>query len=326
MKKYLSVIFLISFFIFSHDVFANGTGSFQLMDFPPSISCVVGQVCQRYINFVYSGQASPSISLVSSSPLPNGMSINTFPINIGQNGVDYDVWYGTPTTVGDYSLTLILTDNNGVILTQPFDFKVISNTNLVTFTTNSLPDAILNKNYSAVINYSYIGDWGPSIIFGNFPQGFSSTQAINGGGVGSIMVTGTPTKTGTFTFAANAGINATSGPTTDSVSNTDAGNKTYTITVDDPNKPISPPVVVTPAPVVPPPVITVSPTPAVAPTIKISKTKASPVVSVKSTIPTPTSQQIIPQPTQPAQPITPTLTPQKESFFAKVKNFFSHLF
>jgi len=315
MKKYLSVIFLISFFLFSQNAHATGIGSFQLLNFPASITKIVGQQSSVYINFLYSGQASQvGVSFVGDT-LPDGMQLGY--VSYGAYGVDGIEWSGIPTTVGDYPLTLVLTDNNGVILSQPLDFKVVSNTNLVTFTTNSLPNAVLNQNYSTVIKYTYLGTDYPYISFGNFPQGLDSGRPVAVNGIGTIALTGTIAKAGIFTFSVNAQIDGVN-----------TGAETFSLVVDDPNKPSPPPVVVTPAPVITPqvPVVVPQSTPTPTPTVKIiktSKTKINPVISVKSTIPAPVLQPTIPQPTS---PVVPTATPQKESFFRKIKDFFSNLF
>ena len=116
---------------------ATTAGTFQLLNVATSTKVVVGQQYSAYFNFLYSGNGMAHVSLVGQN-VPSGMQLGA--VSYGVNGVDNIRYSGIPAIAMDYPMTLELTDNHGALLTQPFDFNVISSDSAINVITSSLPN------------------------------------------------------------------------------------------------------------------------------------------------------------------------------------------
>lgn len=321
MKKYLALA-LVPLLLGSHVAFAgtvtsmNASGTFQLINMPSTLQAYVGENYWAYINFIYSGQGIEGVSLVGQN-LPMGMSLGS--ISYGANGLDNIMFSGLPLSVGDYTLELLLTDNDGTILTQSIDFNVAPP---LTFTTTSLPDATVGQPYSATINFTYplTNEEGvpnePNIVFSTLPTGITTggTQLSSAGGSGSVTISGTPTLAGTASVGIAAEID-------------DLTTQWQHMPLDvqpAPKASIQPAPVVQPAPVTPSPAV-VAPTPS--PTNPAKNNDSAPAVSQQGQAPKASVSASGPSTATTAvatAPATPTASPAP-SFFRRIANFFAKL-
>lgn len=208
-KKYLNIIvaafcILLGFGFSLH--YAKAAGTFQLIGFSNSVKAAVGQPYSMTINYFYSGNNYSDLSLVGSHALIDDLKFS--PVAYGSNGFDSVVLSGTPTVVGDYLLTLVLTDNYGALLSQPFDFNVVGD-HILNITTNSIPDGTAGLNYSAAINLNWIGGNDPTFTFFGLPRGISQQYvsnriASNNSGSETINLSGSPIAPGQFTITLSA--------------------------------------------------------------------------------------------------------------------------
>lgn len=116
---------------------------------------------------------------ITSGALPPGIGLNDSTGTLS----------GTPTQAGNFAPTFEVTDNIGDKSTHLLDLTIDPTS--LTIMTTSLPDATLNKSYSAQLQASGGGTpytW--SIIGGALPPGLS----LSSGG----LISGAPTGTGTF--------------------------------------------------------------------------------------------------------------------------------
>jgi hypothetical protein len=146
---------------------ADAIGTFQILNnFPTSTTVIEDQSYSYTLNFLYSGTDIPAVSVLGTS-LPGGMKVGA--IKNAGNGLYSVSISGMELSNRDYPLTIELTDNDGAVLTQPFDFKVISVDDTVTVTMNSnaggpLPDAIAGTLYTTPqITISWFGSQRPDI-------------------------------------------------------------------------------------------------------------------------------------------------------------------
>ncbi len=149
MKKLFIIPLLLLAFSFNE---AKAFGSFKLIDFKLEKTGMVGVPFSEYINYIYSGDYYSKISVIGAK-IPNGLTLGS--INYGTNGVDSVKLSITPKESGVYPLTLILTDNNGAVLSQPFNFTVSDNS--YSIITTALPSAMTGKQYDGVIKLKYFG-------------------------------------------------------------------------------------------------------------------------------------------------------------------------
>ena len=128
------------------------------------------------------GGTSPYAWLVSAGSLPAGLTLSPSSGTIS----------GTPTSVGNFSFTIQVTDNNSVTVSKAFTLSIVS---ALTITTQpTLHGGAVNVGYSQSIvvvggNAPYV--W--SITSGSLPAGLTLAPA-------SGAITGTPTTAGNFTF------------------------------------------------------------------------------------------------------------------------------
>lgn len=196
---------------------AIATGSFELIDFPTSFNAYLLQNFSTYINFLYSGtnKSGVGVSIIGDN-VPAGISLGS--VEQRPNGVNSIYYSGIPKIIGSYPLTLILTDNDGAILTKHFSLNI----NGLVFNNDLLPNATINKPYFTNINFYYPGIDTPSIRFYDLPDGLQFDTINSMGYNGSFTLRLTPRKAGQFTFNAVASVNYI-----------DIGTKTFNLIVDD---------------------------------------------------------------------------------------------
>lgn len=176
-----------------------GAPAAMAFGFDDSVSPVSGQVGVPY-SFQMKGRAGcpPYIFVVSSGALPPGLGLSSS-----------GVISGTPTTAGSFSFWLELRDTGctnipgnscpptGTSCSAPSQrpFTIAISTKL-TVTTNALPDAPINQPYSQQLTASggNVTSW--SVVSGAPPDGITVSS--------SGLVSGTPTKSGIFSFRVQA--------------------------------------------------------------------------------------------------------------------------
>jgi hypothetical protein len=196
--------FVLGLFIFSSFSTMFAFGTFELLDSSSLPSAVAGQPYSRNISFVYSGDWVPSANIIGNN-LPEGMKIGN--VYKKSTGFYYFIFSGIPTTPGQYSFKVFLTDDNGGSLIQSVSFEVRS-VDVVAITDTFLPDTKKDKEYRGHIKFKYYGAR-PSISFrGDLPQGFSSevsygypdTSLVTPVSNGILEIKGTTKKEGVYAF------------------------------------------------------------------------------------------------------------------------------
>ena len=148
------------------------------------------------------GGSTPYTWSVTAGALPGGLSV----------GPSSGAITGTPSSVGSFSFTVQVTDNNSVNTTKAFTLSIVSA--LTVTTAPTLPDGAIGTAYSKSL--TAVGGNAPytwSITSGSLPAGVSLTPTTG-------ALSGTPTSAGIFSFTAQV---------TDSASVT--ATKAFTITV-----------------------------------------------------------------------------------------------
>ncbi len=126
------------------------------------------------------GGTAPYTWSVISGALPGGLSLNGGVIS------------GTPTTVGNFSFTVQVRDNNSVTTTEAFTLSIVSALTITSAPT--LPVGAVGVGYSQAI--VVVGGTAPytwSISSGGLPAGLSLAPATG-------AISGSPTNAGSFTF------------------------------------------------------------------------------------------------------------------------------
>jgi hypothetical protein len=336
MNKNIYIFLMVLFFVLisPNVIFAEGT--IQLVSFQNQIKESVGSDFYVPINFIYSGSYSDQlgVSIVGTNgfatSLPPGVNLSA--INHGINGVDSITLSGIPTASGDYPLSLIITDNNGALLTQSFDFSVASNNSY-------LPDAVVYQSYSQNVFVGYPNDSGVVVHFSawqnNLPSGDVGIQTpIANSYDGYTILRLNPYKTGKFVIEADIKIN-------DILVNTEM----FGLTVNNPVPPISTtsttinrtvPVIVSTPPVIPQPPIVIQ-QPVIKPVTIPQQTKKTIVdksVSTSTAVQntqaqkevTSTQNQILPQSIQLSTSTAQTETKSSSNVFLKIWNFIKNIF
>ena len=128
------------------------------------------------------GGTAPYAWLVSAGSLPGGLTL----------GPSSGTISGTPTSVGSFSFTVQVTDNNSVSVTKGFTLAIVS---ALTITTQpTLPGGAVGVGYSQSI--VVVGGNAPytwSITSGSLPAGLTLAPS-------SGAISGTPSSAGNFTF------------------------------------------------------------------------------------------------------------------------------
>ncbi|MFO7599070.1 MAG: IPTL-CTERM sorting domain-containing protein, partial [Candidatus Desulfacyla sp.] len=153
--------------------------------------------------FTGSGGTSPYTFALTSGSLPPGLSL-------ASDGL----LSGTPTQEGTFTFTITVTDKNGCTGSRQFTLRICPGISL-TPNTDRLPDGGVGKRYSQTITASVAS--ATFQLTGDLPPGLVGTS-----GSYVIIISGTPTRTGTWRFT----ITAT---TADGCSDS----KDYTITILD---------------------------------------------------------------------------------------------
>ena len=124
--------------------------------------------------------------------LPPGFSLN------GNSGT----LTGTPSSVGNYTLSATVTDALGRAQTQPFSLGVLSSSSSLAITTAGLPSGSIGQPYQQLLTSSggCVTPFSPAPVFsitaGALPPGLTLQQP----GGGAFNIAGTPTAPGTANF------------------------------------------------------------------------------------------------------------------------------
>jgi hypothetical protein len=300
---------LLLFFCLPNSTLA--AGSFELVDFPETFNAVAGREFKTYINFIYSGTEYSLGVSITGNELPHGVKLGS--IEYGANGVNSILLSGTPSEVSNYPLSLILTDNYGIMLTKRFNFNV----NGLVFSGDALPNAVINKPYSTDVRFTYAGDKSPIIRIYDIPDSlyfdFTSITASKG----SFTFRLTPRKVGTYTFKADA-----------TVSGIGIGTKIFSLTVNqdqiEPQVTTPIPIVETISPVVSVPVS--KQTPAVVVPQKLNKevVQEKPIVNEDEILEATSSTDLTPTQEQNIEPVAEIKVESvvKVKWYQKVFNWF----
>ena len=286
-------------------------GTLQLMDFPSQFVASVGSNFSAYINFIYSGSRQLRVT-ITGLKLPEGVSLGSIAYDYG--GVDSITLSGIPTSIGEYNLNLVITDNNGALINQPFKFKV----NGLVFTDASLPDAIVSKEYVQNLNFTYTG--GTPTINYVYPTDGLNVESVNVSGNGydgqnkTAILRLLPYKIGQFSIKAVARMNGI-----------EIGSKTFVLNVVSSITPPTAqasveqniPTVVTPQPV------KQTPNPPPAKKVVVEKS-VQPVTTVQNVQPATAGAKI--QPQVQAEPKPQTKTNASKNIFSNIWNFVKNIF
>ena len=148
---------------------AKATGFFSLINFNDSITAMENDSFSEDISFLYSGDSVPQVQLVGTD-LPDGANISEV---IHDGDVLYHfTFFGMVEKPSEYSMTLILTDNQGAILTQPYTLKVVGLN--IDITTDSLPNADLHTPYLGTIYFNFVGRFKYPPTISELPIGLTS--------------------------------------------------------------------------------------------------------------------------------------------------------
>jgi Putative Ig domain len=121
---------------------------------------------------------------------------------------------GTPTQTGTFTLNVSLEDSEGFQASGTYNLLITATA--LTLTPSTLPDGVAGQSYQQTISASGgSGNYTFSRTAGTLPTGLSLTSAG--------ILSGTPTKEGTFSFTIKATDTAVSGLT---------GSQAYTVTVE----------------------------------------------------------------------------------------------
>ena len=199
MKKIIFLSFLLFAATFVLTKQADAAGSFQLLGFRSSSTAVVNLPFKYVVNYIYSGDSVSHISLVGQT-LPEGIELGS--ITYGANGVDSIEISGVPKKIGEYPLNLVITDNDGALLSQSFTIKVISS--IYEIETESISNGCVGSQYSSSIKVDFLGET-PSVNFDGLPEGIFYSKEVNkkesdGYPTGNVTVNlyGAPSKEGNY--------------------------------------------------------------------------------------------------------------------------------
>ena len=130
-----------------------------------------------------SGGASPYSWSVSAGKLPDGLKLNSSTGKIT----------GSPSKAGTFNFTLKAKDKNGAAGTKAYTVKVTQ-----TKVTGTLANAVKGTSYTATPKASNgASPYAWSVSSGNFPKGLKLNSSTG-------KITGTPSKTGSYTFTLKA--------------------------------------------------------------------------------------------------------------------------
>jgi hypothetical protein len=125
---------------------------------------------------------------ITSGSLPAGLALTS-----GSGVIS-----GTPTASGTFSFTATATDSSNPVQTKSATLSITIAPNALTITTSSLVSGTEGTAYSQVLHATGgTPSYAWSVTSGSLPAGLSLAA-------GSGVISGTPTKTGTFSFTATA--------------------------------------------------------------------------------------------------------------------------
>ncbi len=134
------------------------------------------------------GGVQPYTWSITSGSLPTGLNLNTSSGAIT----------GTPTVTGNFPITFKVTDSTQPTPETATASLPITINSALTITTTSVPNGTVNASYSATISASGgITPYSWSIINGSLPPGLNPSNSNN-----NLIISGTPTTTGNYTFTA----------------------------------------------------------------------------------------------------------------------------
>jgi len=204
MKKLLYLVFFLLMFIyFGQNKNANAAGSIQSVTFHSTSTVATRQPVSIPFQYIYSGDYFTSATIISSH-FPDGMKLSS--IEYGKNGFNTVYYYGTPTKAGNYKITLLITDNNGALLTQTFSFIVTDEPKLQVISAD-LSDGYVGEKYLGNVIIRYIGiDNHLTVGATNLPEGIEISPPVIKAeplplisqGTMTVNLAGTPTKAGNY--------------------------------------------------------------------------------------------------------------------------------
>ncbi|PYP89366.1 MAG: hypothetical protein DMF61_03920 [Blastocatellia bacterium AA13] len=152
---------------------------------------VVGTPYNQAVSGV--GGTGPYTFTVSSGALPGGLTLNA----------TTGVISGTPTAAGAFNFTITAIDANGCPGSRPYSIVITGAPQCPVIMVNpaTLPPGIIGSSYSQTV--SAVGGTAPytfAISTGGLPPGLSITAA----NAGTVVVSGTPTASGLFSFTITA--------------------------------------------------------------------------------------------------------------------------
>jgi sugar lactone lactonase YvrE len=176
------------------------------------------------IYFSASGGAS-ALTLSESGGLPTGISVQ---FNSAQLRM-----FGAPTQTGTFPFTIYATDQAGASVSQSYSFTVTTPPPVSVYPATITSSILVGATYPSTQFYISGGSGSGSVALtsGSLPPGMTFACAIEACPAAIGMLSGTPTKPGTYTFTITA---------TDSVLANASGSRTYTLKVSMPTLTFSP--------------------------------------------------------------------------------------
>lgn len=201
-KSLVIVICGLALFLLPSAAFAQSIS--EISNLPETVNTAIGQSTEVVVNFKYTGGATKLSASVQGDVLPPGLSLS--PVEYGASGATSVKYAGVPTRVGDYPLTLVITDSNGLSATKKFTVKVSD----FTLTTTSLPTMVAGKKYSTPLKFTYAGAKVTPLlkITDITPDAYLNIafMNLNAASDGSFLLTMSPIKVGKFSFKATVMI------------------------------------------------------------------------------------------------------------------------
>jgi len=146
------------------------------------------------------GGSSPYQFSINPGNLPPGLSFT--PLDPKQFGFDGILISGTPTTNGVFNFTLQATDSNFCTSTQNYTIVIGDNCPPISISPLTLPNPLLNVNYSQQLTATPTGSYAFSLVSGTLPTGLSLSS--------SGLISGIPITSGTSMFTVQASLDDSS--------------------------------------------------------------------------------------------------------------------
>lgn len=152
-----------------------------------------GSLNSGYITTIVASGGQPPYTWSSSGALPPGLSFSS----------STGALSGTPTAVGNYTFTATVADAAGRSRSQAFTLNIAAQSAGPVITNSGFPGGVIGQPYQQTLSSSggcstpFTGTGTFRVSSGALPGGLA-VQAVSGTG---YAITGTPTASGTFTFA-----------------------------------------------------------------------------------------------------------------------------